>query len=196
MALEAIVSTSWWMIIPLGVVGSLLHFVFDWTRHSRIAAIFAAVNESYWEHIKIAIWPMVLLQIVLFVSGGYQYTSFVPAATLALYSLPISMLGIVFLYKSITKRNVLWLDIVSFFVIIAIAQAIFVLVLEELDPSWVTVTLAGCFLVGILAAFLRFTLRPPTEPDVFIDPLNQRYGLQAHPDYEAPEEPQRDQQIE
>lgn len=191
MTIETIVTVSWWMILPLGVIGSLLHFIFDWTRHNRVVAIFSAVNESYWEHIKIAIWPVVLLQIVLFVCGGYQYASFIPAATIALYSLPISMLGIVFLYKSVTKRNILWLDIASFFAIIALAQTTFVLVLEQLDPSWVTVALAGFFLVGLLVAFLRFTLRPPNEPDAFIDPLTQKYGLHAHPDYEAPHQQRR-----
>jgi hypothetical protein len=188
MTLETIVSVSWWMILPLGVIGSVLHFTFDWSRHSRIAAIFSAVNESYWEHIKIAIWPVALLQVVLFAAGGYQHAAFIPAATVALYSLPISMLGIVFLYKSITKRNVLWLDIAVFFVIIAIAQTLFVLMLQELSPSWATVALAGIFLAGLVIAFFRFTLRPPNEPDVFIDPLNQKYGLDAHPDYESSEE--------
>lgn len=183
MTRDAIVSVSLWMIVPLGLVGSILHFTFDWFRHHRVAAVFSAVNESYWEHIKIAIWPVALLQVVLFAAGGYQYAAFIPAATVALYSLPISMIGIVFAYKMFTKRNVLWLDISSFFLIIAIAQVLFVLMLQELNASWVTVALAAVFLVGLLLAFLRFTLRPPDEPDVFIDPLNQRYGLDAHPDY-------------
>jgi len=185
MALDTIAAVSWWMILPLGLIGSVLHFTFDWSRHHRIAAMFSAVNESYWEHIKIAIWPVALLQIILFASGGYQYASFIPAATIALYSLPISMLGLVFLYKSITKRNVLWLDILAFFAIIAIAQTLFVLILEQLDPTWLTIAFASVFLLGLLMAFLRFTLKPPAEPDMFIDPLNQKYGLEAHPDYEA-----------
>lgn len=36
-------------IIPLAIIGSLLHFVDDWSRHNRVVAVFAAVNESYWE---------------------------------------------------------------------------------------------------------------------------------------------------
>lgn len=186
MQLETVVAISWWMVLPLGLIGSLLHFVFDWTHHNRVAAMFSAVNESSWEHIKIAVWPTALLQIVLFATGGYKYPSFIPAATIALYSLPISMVGIVYLYKLVTRRNVLWIDIASFFVIIAIAQALFVLVLQELAASAATVALAGVFLVGLVLAFLRFTLRPPLEPDVFIDPINKKYGLNAHPDYEVP----------
>lgn len=184
MSPETIVSVSWWMILPLGLIGSVLHFTFDWSGHHRLVAIFSAVNESYWEHIKIAIWPVCALQAVLFAFGGYRFPSFVPAATIALYSLPVSMIGLVFLYKSVTKRNVLWLDIAAFFVIIAIAQAIFVLLFEQLSASVVTISISAVFLAGLLFAFFRFTLRPPSEPDVFIDPLNKKYGLQAHPDYD------------
>lgn len=182
MTLGSLTVLSWWMILPLGVVGSLLHFVFDWTGHNRWAAIFGAVNESYWEHIKIAVWPTMLLQVILFAAGGYQYPAFIPAATIALYSLPISMVGLVFLYKMITKRNVLWLDIGIFFVIIALAQTLFIVVLEQLAATSVTIVLAALFLAGLIAAFLRFTLRPPQEPDVFVDPITQKYGMHAHPD--------------
>jgi hypothetical protein len=172
------------MIVPLGLMGSVLHFLFNWTGHSRLVAIFSAVNESYWEHIKIAIWPVFLLQLVLFSLGGYQILSFVPAATIALYSIPVSMVGLVFLYKSVTKRNVLWLDISIFFVCIAIAQSIFVLILGQLSPTTGTVVISSLFLLGLVVAFLLFTFRPPKEPDVFVDPINKLYGLGAHPDLE------------
>ena len=55
MDMSEIVSVSWWMILPLTIVGSLLHFLYDWTGEKRWAAVLGAVNESYWEHIKIAV---------------------------------------------------------------------------------------------------------------------------------------------
>jgi hypothetical protein len=183
-SLASIVEFSWWLVLPLGLLGSLLHFVFDWTKHNRFMAIFCAVNESYWEHIKIAIWPVILVQAALFLFGGYQYPAFIPAATIALYSIPISMVGLVFSYKSLTKRNILWVDITVFFVTIAIAQFLFILVLEQLSPTLPTVIVSIAFLVGLITAFCLFTLRPPKEPDPFIDPINQKYGLSAHPDLE------------
>jgi hypothetical protein len=185
MSQEAIVAVSLWMIIPLGLLGSLLHFLFDWTGHNKFVSLFSAVNESYWEHIKIAFWPTLLLQIVLFASGGYNYPSFIPAATIAFYSLPISMIGIVFFYKMITKKNVLWIDITVFFIVIAVAQTLFVIFFEQLLATWVTVAFAAVFLVGLCGAFLRFTLSPPSEPDIFVDPTNNKYGIKAHPDIKA-----------
>ena len=182
MTIDSVISFSLWMIVPLGLLGSVLHFLFDWTKHNRFIAFFSALNESYWEHIKIAIWPVFLLKIVLFSLGGYQIASFVPAATIALYSIPVSMVGLVFLYKSVTKHNILWLDISIFFVCIAIAQSIFVLLLGQLAPTSGTVVMSSLFLLGLIVAFLLFTFRPPREPDVFLDPIKKDYGLRAHPD--------------
>ena len=184
MNLATVIEVSFWMILPLGVLGSLLHFLFDWTKHNRFVAVFAAVNGSYWEHIKIAVWPVMLAQLALFLSGGHQNPSFIPAATIALYSIPISMVGLVFAYKTLTKRNILWIDITVFFMTIAIAQTLFVLVLDQLRPTLATIIVAVFFLLGLIVAFGLFTLRPPREPDPFIDPLNQKYGLSAHPDIE------------
>ncbi|CAB4551152.1 unannotated protein [freshwater metagenome] len=184
MTIDSVILVSLWMIVPLGLLGSVLHFLFDWTKHNRFVALFSAVNESYWEHIKIAIWPVLVLQVVLFSLGGYQVSSFVPAATIALYSIPVSMVGLVFLYKSVTKHNILWLDISIFFVCIAIAQSIFVLILGQLSPTTGTVVMSSLFLLGLVVAFLLFTFRPPNEPDVFVDPINKLYGLGAHPDIE------------
>ena len=188
MGLAAIASVRWWLSVPLGAVGSLLHFVYDWSGHRRFAALVGAVNESYWEHVKIAVWPVAVAQVVLLAAGGWRYLGFVPAMTIALYSIPIAMIGLVFLYKSIAKRNILWLDIAMFALVIATAQAIFVLVLTELSASAATIVISAAFLAGLVASFLRFTVRPPAEPDVFVDPRSGKYGLRGHPDAPPDEE--------
>ena len=36
--------------------GSLLHFTWEWSGHSTVVAVFAATNESTWEHLKLAFW--------------------------------------------------------------------------------------------------------------------------------------------
>ena len=36
-----------------GALGTLLHFVFDWSGGNVAAALFSAVNESIWEHMKL-----------------------------------------------------------------------------------------------------------------------------------------------
>lgn len=175
----------WWnivAIVPISLLGSLLHFTYDWSRHNRFVAYFSAVNESYWEHIKIAFWPVLVWFIIQFACGGWQLPGFIPAATIALYAVPVTMIVIVFGYKSITHKNVLWIDILSFFVTVAVSLIVFALIATELSASAWTIALSAFFLISLCVAFTRYTIKPPAESDFFIDPTNSRYGLDAHPD--------------
>jgi hypothetical protein len=93
MSLAKISKISLWMIIPLGLVGSLLHFSYEWSGKHPIVAIFSAVNDSYWEHIKIAFWPVLVLQLVFFISGGFRIRSYFSAMAVSLYLIPITMIA-------------------------------------------------------------------------------------------------------
>ena len=43
--------------IATGLFGTLLHFVYEWTGGNRVIAVFSAVNESTWEHMKLLFIP-------------------------------------------------------------------------------------------------------------------------------------------
>ena len=47
-----------------GAVGTLLHFVYEWTGGNPLIAAFCAVNESTWEHMKLLAVPWVLFSLV------------------------------------------------------------------------------------------------------------------------------------
>lgn len=49
-----------WEVAGLFVViaaGNLLHFVYEWSGESPVAAVFSGVNESTWEHMKLLAVP-------------------------------------------------------------------------------------------------------------------------------------------
>ncbi len=41
--------------LVITILGSVLHFTYEWTGQNKFVAYFAAVNESTWEHIKLAL---------------------------------------------------------------------------------------------------------------------------------------------
>lgn len=45
-------------------LGVLLHFLFNMTNRNMIVALFATVNESIWEHMKLIFYPMFLFAII------------------------------------------------------------------------------------------------------------------------------------
>lgn len=56
-----------WQIVAILfsiLAGILLHFAYDWSGNNIIVGHFSAVNESTWEHLKLAFMPMLLFTIV------------------------------------------------------------------------------------------------------------------------------------
>ena len=51
-------------VIVISIIGTLLHFMYDITNHNKTVGLFSAVNESTWEHIKIALTPTLLWSII------------------------------------------------------------------------------------------------------------------------------------
>ena len=168
-------------IVPIGVLGSLLHFVFEWSGRNRAVAIFATVNESTWEHLKIAFWPVFVFFVAQFALGGWALPGFVPAITVALFSLPVTIVALVLAYTSVTGRNILWIDIAIFFLAIAVSLTIAALLATELTASRWTVALSVPFLLALVVAFATFTLAPP-ELDLFVDPRTGEVGIAGHRD--------------
>jgi len=57
-------------------VGSLLHFVYDWSGGSPLVMPFAAINESTWEHMKLLYWPMLAFGWLQWLAGGRDIGGF------------------------------------------------------------------------------------------------------------------------
>ena len=56
-----------WQIVGVAgttLLGTLLHFLYEWTGGSVIAAFFSGVNESTWEHMKLLYFPLFLFAII------------------------------------------------------------------------------------------------------------------------------------
>ncbi len=53
--------------VGLGVcalLGSLLHFTYEWSGENKFVALFSAINESTWEHMKLLFFPTFLFAIL------------------------------------------------------------------------------------------------------------------------------------
>ena len=58
------------------VLGTFLHFLFDLTGGSTAAALFSAVNESIWEHMKLIYYPMLLFSLIEYRVWGKEVDGF------------------------------------------------------------------------------------------------------------------------
>mgnify|MGYP001722860845 CR=1 FL=1 len=105
-----------WETVGLLVVlaaGNLLHFVYDWTGQSPIAAPLAAVNESTWEHMKLFITPWVLWSLVECIALR-GHGALLPARGLGLLTGLAAIPALFYTYQGILGRGIMWVDVLIF----------------------------------------------------------------------------------
>lgn len=107
----------WQMIgfVFTGVIGTLLHFLFDWTAGNTIAAIFSGVNESIWEHTKLLFYPMAVFAVIEYLAWGREMPSFWCIKLIGILSGLILIPVIYYTYTGVLGRKVDWFNIVIFF---------------------------------------------------------------------------------
>ena len=157
-------------------VGTLLHFLFDWTGGNVIVALFSAVNESIWEHLKLLFYPSVAVAVVQYFFWGKTVQSFwcikLMGVLFGLVLIPV----VYYTYTGILGVNADWFNITIFFLVAAALYWVETKLFQrgytcQLGPG-LAVTLI--FLIAI--AFTVFTFVPPHIP-FFQDPMTGTYGF-------------------
>jgi len=156
--------------------GSLLHFAYEWSGRSPAVAIFAAVNESVWEHLKLAFWPSVLYACVEFPFLRRQSGSFVFGKAAGIWTMPVMIAGLFYGYTGVLGHHVLWVDILIFFVGIAAGQGVSCVILRSTRERKSLNAIGLVMLLALAGALVVFTFAPP-EVAPFRDPVNGSYGV-------------------
>jgi hypothetical protein len=111
-------------IIFIVVLGSLLHFAFEWSGHWTPIAPIAAVNESVWEHLKLGFWPALAYAVLEYTRFGKSANNFFFAKTLGIYLIPVSIVALYYSYTAILGHGLLIVDIVIFVEAVIVGQLV------------------------------------------------------------------------
>lgn len=163
-------------IVFISVLGSLLHFTFAWLNKFWLIGIFSAVNESTWEHLKLAVVPAILWIILESKVFKLKANNFLFAKVAGTYLIPIFIVVLFYSYTAILGYNFLVFDISTFVVAVIIGQIVSYKIMlcrefsRNFDFIW-ALSLAVLFL-----AFVIFTFYPPHN-FIFLDPASGLYGI-------------------
>ena len=161
--------------IATGLFGTLLHFVYEWTGGNRVIAVFSAVNESTWEHMKLLAVPWVLWTIAECIGLRSLRPAGPRAAGLlaGLAAIPLLFYG----YVGVIGFHVAVVDVLIFQAAVLLAFWVSTALQKRgtlTAPVWQA---AGVLvLAAVSAAFVVWTASPPELP-VFIDPTNGTRGI-------------------
>ena len=157
------------------LLGTLLHFLYDWTNEALVTAPFSGVNESTWEHMKLLFVPLfifALIQCRFFKDYGNFWCIKLVGIVAGLITIPV----LFYTYNGVFGKSPDWVNITTFFIAAAVA---FWLEARLLKNNRLRCRCSRlCFLVlcliGIL--FVVFTFVTPKIP-LFQDPLTGEYGI-------------------
>ena len=163
-------------VVFASVLGTFLHFLFDLTGGSLVAALVSAVNESIWEHMKLLYYPMLLFAMAEYRVWGRQREDFWPVklagTVLGLTLIPV----IYYTYSGILGVNVDFVNIAIFFLAVMAAYRAETALFARQRRWRIGGGLALGLLLGISGVFTLLTFFPPHIP-FFRDPLTGTYGF-------------------
>lgn len=160
-----------------GVAGTLLHFLFDRTGGTIIAALFSAVNESIWEHLKLLFYPLVAFAVIAYFFWGKDIASFWCVKLIGILT-GLALIPIVYYtYTGLLGVNADWFNITIFFLAAAVIYWVETKLFQQgyTCPLGATAAILLIVLISIIFTFLTFF--PPRIP-FFRDPVTGTYGFQ------------------
>lgn len=170
-------SISIWQLIGFGVtslLGTLLHFLYDWTGGNTLAALVSGVNESTWEHMKLLFFPMFIFAIIQSCFFK-EYKSFWCVKLIGILTGLVLIPVIFYTYSGVIGKSPDWVNISIFFISAAIAYFVEARLFKR-NSECKNSRLAFAALCIIAALFFVFTFETP-RIDLFKDPIDGSYGL-------------------
>jgi hypothetical protein len=163
-------------IIVISVLGSLLHFAFEWAGGWKPLGVISAVNESVWEHLKIGFWPALFYGIFEYPFLRKLTDNFIIAKATGIYAIPFAIVVLFYSYTAATGREILIVDIIIFVIAIAIGQVVSYRILTTHKlAAWLN-KFGLAILLALAIAFGVLTFFPPELP-IFRDPIMGTYGI-------------------
>ena len=163
-------------IVFIFLAGSAFHFIYEWTGFLKPMAFIGAVNESTWEHLKLAFWPGVLFALIEYPLIKNEVNNFWLAKCIGLFIMSFLIVIIFYGYTAITGKNYLIADISTFFVAVALGQLSGYIIMTAPPMNAISQWLGILGLLIQTTCFSLFTYFPP-HTFLFKDPHTHQYGI-------------------
>ena len=157
-------------------LGSALHFTYELSGKLAIVGTFSAVNESVWEHLKLAFWPSLIWLLIEYLPLKKLTNNFLMSKTLGTYLMVVLIPIVFYSYTSITGESIFAIDITTFIVAVVAGQVISYYLFKKNQFSRIADKVALVMLIALGVSFIIFTFFPPHLP-IFQDPISRGYGI-------------------
>ena len=161
------------------ILANLLMFILhDLYKNTGIPILsyISAVNESVYEHSKIAFFSLLIVYIIEYFIIGKEYNNYWFAKFVSLITAPILIIFLFYIYTGILGYNIFWVDIMIGIISLLVAQIISYIILSKDEDAPIN-NRFWLVLIIILAIILGYLTYNPIKIDLFKDNITGEYGI-------------------
>ncbi len=157
------------------LLGTALHFTFDFSGRNPIVGSFSAVNESVWEHLKLPFWPSLFWMLIEMYPQRKAVGNFFTAKVIGTIMMIVIIPVVFYAYTAFTEE-ILAVDIATFMIAVIVGQIISYKLFKQGKPSKRTEIIALIVFASLAIIFVAFTFYPP-HLSIFQDSTTGQYGI-------------------
>lgn len=153
-------------ILFTSILGTLAHFIYDWSNKNFLAGLLTPVSESTWEHMKLLFFPMLFYGVFVCARLSQEYPCLTNAYPLGILTGTFAIPVLFYTYSGILGRTYIPIDILIFYISVIFAFTIVyigTLHCRQENTFLQKSAFFLWFLVLLLAiSFMVFTVYPPS----------------------------------
>ena len=149
-------------MIVVAFLGTLFHFVYDWSGQNTIVGFLFPTNESTWEHMNLVYLPMLILTILFYcmydIKNKVYETVFWTATIIGPWILPV----IVYTYRGILGFGVMWMDTATYYICLVVITIVMLFAMKYIGEMEVPIINFCLRIVTVLMGiiFIWFSYNP------------------------------------
>lgn len=143
------------------IIGTISHFLYEWTENNFLAGFFVPVNESTWEHMKLLFFPMLLYSFFMMCKLKRNDRCIVSALSAGILAGTLLIPVIFYTYTGVLGYNIFVFDLLTF--ALSVITAFLVAYRLSLSCGMQKYCILLCsFIVILTICFWVFTYRQPS----------------------------------
>ncbi len=159
------------------ILGTLWHFIYEWSNNTFLIGLFTPVNESVWEHLKMVLFPSIIFAFIEYKFIKSYANNFIIGITVSIITAMIFIVTMHYTYTFFLDKSIPVIDIIIFIASIILGQYVGYNIMTAKDYPKPISALSFLILFSIVIIFMIFTVFPPELP-IFLDSETGKYGMQ------------------
>lgn len=147
----------------ISVLGTLSHFIYNFSGEMSVVGLFFPVNESVWEHLKMILFPALIYSIFEYFTINEKPKNYFTATVSGIYCGMFTIIAIYYIVNGIIGKDVEFVNIASYYVgVIALLIKRSKIIDEEKLTSKNAKLFLSVILVINIILFFVWSFNPPS----------------------------------